>query len=125
MSTKSGGVVEVVILRANANALSFTGARGGGETDAAWTLALQNVSINFHTKMFQHGLNRRGHDLTQTADRTEAHSLREFIKDPEVDAILGLRDPTLRPAHNHVRHFLRAHPATDTLSAAFLAIKAY
>src|SRR5713226_3905523 len=52
MSTRPGGVITAVILWANADALSFAGARSGTEADAAGTLAFQNVRINFCAKMF-------------------------------------------------------------------------
>src|SRR5258707_531910 len=76
MSTKPGGVVEVVILGANADSLGFASARGGSETNAAGTLAFQNVGVDFSAKMFQHGLNRRRHDLAEAANGSEAHGLR-------------------------------------------------
>src|SRR5882757_2048379 len=125
MSTKPGGVVTLVILGANTNALRFASPRGGGEADAAGAFALQNVRIDFGAKVFQHGLNRRRHDLAETADRCKAHSLREFIKEPEVGAILSFGDAALRPARKHVRHFLRADAARYALSAGFVAIEAH
>src|SRR6266436_5224292 len=125
MSTKPGGVVTVVILGANANALRFASARSGGEADSAGALTLQHVRIHFGAKMFQNGLNRRRHDLAETADGSKAHSLREFIKEPEVGAILQLGDAALGPARKHVRHFLRADAARYALSAGFVAIEAH
>src|SRR5260370_41147779 len=97
MATKPGGVVTLVILGANTNALRFAGARSGGEADAARALTLQHVRIHFSAKMSQNGLNRRRHELAETADGSEAHSLREFIKEAQGGAILPLADSALRP----------------------------
>jgi hypothetical protein len=52
MSTIPGGVVEVAMSGSNTNALGFAGARRGREADAAGTLALQNVRIDFGSEMF-------------------------------------------------------------------------
>ncbi len=52
MSIIPGGVAAVVMLRANPNALRFASSRCGCETDAAGTLALQNVRVDFSAKMF-------------------------------------------------------------------------
>src|SRR5712692_772491 len=125
MSTNAGGVVAVVILRANANALGFAGARGGGEADAAGALTFQNVGVDFSAKMFQYGLNWCWHDLAEAADGSEAHGLREFVEESEVGTVLRFGDAALRPARKHVRHFLRADAARDTLTAGFVAIEAY
>jgi hypothetical protein len=75
MSIIPGGVVAVVILRANAYALRFARAGSRREANSAGALALQNVLVNFGAKVFQNGLNRRGHDLAEAADRSEAHGL--------------------------------------------------
>src|SRR6266849_4621358 len=125
MPTKPGGVVAVVILGANADALGFAGARGGGEADAAGTLALQHVGVDFGAKMFEHGLNRRRDDLTEAADRGETHGLREFVEQGEIGAILRFGYAALRPAREHVRHFLRADAAGDAFAARFIAIKTH
>src|SRR5260370_5482449 len=125
MSTKPGGVVTLVILGANTNALGFASAGRGGETDSARALTLQHVRIHFGAKMFQNRLNGARRDMAETADGGEASSLREFIKEPEVGAILGLRAAALRPARKHVRHFLRADAARYALSAGFVAIEAH
>src|SRR5713226_3910145 len=125
MSTKPGGVVAVVILRANANALGFAGARGGGEADAAGALTFQNVGVDFSPKMFQYGLNRRWHDLAEAADGSEAHGLREFVEERQISTILRFGDAPLRPARTHVRHLLRADAARYTLAAGFVAIEAH
>src|SRR6266851_359481 len=125
MPTKPGGVVAVVILGANADALGFAGARGGGEADAAGTLALQHVGVDFGAKMFEHGLNRRRDDLAEAADRGETHGLREFVEEGEIGAILRYGYAALRPAREHFRHFLRADTAGDTFAARFIAIKTH
>src|SRR5216683_2644306 len=125
MPTKPGGVVAVVILGANADALGFAGARGGGEADAAGTLALQHVGVDFGAKMFDHGLNRRRVDLAEAADRGVTHGLREFVEEGEIGAILRFGYAALRPAREHVRHFLRADTAGDTFAARFIAIKTH
>src|SRR6266478_1464869 len=77
ISTRPGGVVAVVMLGANTNALSFARARSGREADPAGTLAFQDMGIHFGAKMFQHRLNRRRHNLAETADRCQAHGLRQ------------------------------------------------
>src|SRR5882672_1057404 len=125
MSTRPGGVAAVVISGADSNALGFSGARSRSETDSAGALAFQNVRINFGAKMFQDGLNRSGQDLTEAADRSEAHGLREFVKEREIGAILRLGDAALRPAHEHVRHFLRASAAGHTFAAGLVAIETH
>src|SRR5258708_39113536 len=125
MSIIPGGVLAVVILRADPDALGFTGACRRCETNSAGALALQNMSVNFSAKMFQHGLNRRGHDLAETADRGKAHGLREFIEEREISAILRFGYAALRPAHEHVGHFLRTDAAGNTFAAGFIAIKAH
>src|SRR6266404_6172223 len=122
-STRPAGVVAVVISGANSNALCFTGAGGRSETDAAGALAFQNVRVNFGAKMFQDRLNRRGRDLTEAADRSKAHGLRELVEQREVGAILWLRDAALCPAQEHVSHFLRAYAAGDAFAAGLVAIK--
>src|SRR6266481_3615771 len=88
MSSIPGGGAAVVMLRANPNALRFASSRCGCETDAAGTLALQNVRVDFSAKMFYHRLNRRGHDLAKAADRSKAHGLREFVEQCEIGSIL-------------------------------------
>src|SRR6267142_285985 len=122
-STRPGGVVAVVISGANSDALCFTGAGGRSEADAAGALAFQNVRVNFGAKMFQDRLNRRGRDLTEAADRSKAHGLRELVEQREVGAILWLRDAALCPAQEHVRHFLRADAAGNAFAAGLIAIK--
>src|SRR5216683_514801 len=124
-STMPEGVVAVVILWTNSNSLGFPGARCGSETNSTGTSALQNVRIHFRAKVFQHGLNRRRHGLPESANRSEAHGLREFLEKRQVTAILRLGNPALRPAREHVRHFLRADAARDALPAGFVAIKAH
>src|SRR5260370_4759982 len=74
--------------------------------------------------MFQHGLNRRGHDLAEAADRGKAHGLREFVEEREIGAILRFGYAALRPAHEHIGHFLRTYGAGNTLAAGLIAIKA-
>src|SRR5438034_2239635 len=74
-----GGVTEVVMLGANSHALHFSGARCRSETNPAGTLPLQNVRINLGAKMLQHGLNRRGSDLAEAADRDRKTSCRERV----------------------------------------------
>src|SRR6266849_10881512 len=123
MSTRPGGVVAVVISGANSNALGFAGAGGWSEADAAGALTFQNVRVNLGAKVFQDRLNRRGRDLAEAADRSEAHGLRELVEKREVGAILGFGDPALRPAHEHVRHFLRAYAAGHAFAAGLVAIK--
>src|SRR5689334_12733341 len=68
MSSIPGGVAEVVMSRPNADALSFSRARRGGETNSAGALPFQDVRIDFRAKMLQHGLNRRRSDLAKAAD---------------------------------------------------------
>src|SRR6266850_436453 len=125
MSTRPGGVAAVVISGADSNALGFSGPRSGCEADSAGALSAQNVHVDFRAKMFQDGLNRSGQDLTEAADRSEAHGLREFVKEREIVAILRLGDAALRPAHEHVRHFLRANAAGHTFAAGLVAIKTH
>src|SRR6266403_829385 len=122
-STRPGGVVAVVISGANTNALRFAGAGSGSETDPAGALALQNVCVNFGAKMFQDRLNGCGCDLAEATDRSKAHGLRELVEQREVGTILGFGDPALRPAHEHVRHFLRADAAGHAFAAGLVAIK--
>ena len=86
---------------------------------------MQNVRIDFGAKMFQHGLNRRRCNLSEAADRSKAHGLRELLEECEVRAILRFRYAPLRPAHQHVSHFLRAGAAGNTFSAGFVAIEAH
>src|SRR5882762_6372734 len=124
MSTKPGGVVSVVMLRANSYALGFPGVGRRREANSAGALALQNVRVDFWTKMFQYGLNRRRGNLTEAADRSQAHGLRKFIEQREVGAILRFGYAALRPSSEHVRHFLRADAAGDTFAAGFVAIEA-
>src|SRR5260370_7403523 len=100
MPTKPGGVVAVVILGANADALGFAGARGGGEADAAWTLALQHVGVDFGGKMFKHGLNRRRDDLAEAADRGETHGLRDFAYEAATVAKFHFRYTPSPPARH-------------------------
>src|SRR6266850_398321 len=123
MSTRPGGVVAVVISGANTNALRFSGAGGRSETDAAGALAFQNVRVNLGAKMFQDRLNRCGRDLTEATDRSEAHSLRELVEQREVGAILRFGDAALRPAHEHIRHFLRTHTTGNAFATGLVAIK--
>src|SRR5882762_8936071 len=78
ISTRPGGVVAVVISRADSNALRFAGAGGGSEADPAGALAFQHVRVNLGAKMFQNRLNRCGRDLAEATDRSEAHGLREL-----------------------------------------------
>ena len=73
--------------------------------------------------MFQHGLNRRRRDLAEAANRSKAHGLRQFVEQREIGTILRLLDATLRPAREHIRHFLRAHAAGNTLAAGLSLIK--
>src|SRR6266850_2293640 len=122
-STRPGGVEAVVISGANPNALGFAGAGSGSETDPAGALAFQHVCVNFGAKMFEDRLNRRRRDLTEATDRSKAHGLRELVEKREVSAILGFGDPALRPAHEHVRHFLRANAAGNAFAAGLVAIK--
>src|SRR6266850_1267456 len=122
-STRPGGVEAVVISGANPNALGFAGAGSGSETDPAGALAFQHVGVNFGAKMFEDRLNRRRRDLTEATDRSKAHGLRELVEKREVSAILGFGDPALRPAHEHVRHFLRANAAGNAFAAGLVAIK--
>src|SRR6266700_1957560 len=125
MSTKPGGVVVVVILWTNSNSLCFTTTCRSCETNTARAFALQNVRIYFRAKMFQHGLNRRRYDLAESANRSEAHGSRKFVEERQVTAILRIENPALRPTRQHLRHFLRADSARDTLPAGFVAIKAH
>src|SRR5712664_1713848 len=123
MSARPGGVKAVIISGANTHAHGFSGAGGRRETDPAGALAFQNVRVNLGAKMFQHRLNRCGRDLAEAADRSKAHGLRELVEQREVGAILGLGDAALRPAHEHVRHFLRTHTTRNTFTAGLVAIK--
>src|SRR5712664_3476598 len=123
ISIRPGGVVAVVISGANSNALGFAGAGGGSEADSACALAFQNVRVNLGAKMFQDRLNRRGRDLTEAADRSKAHGLRELVEQREVGAMLELGDAALRAPHEHVRHFLRTHTTRNTFTAGLVAIK--
>src|SRR6266404_3776581 len=123
ISTRPGGVVVVVISGANAHALGFAGAGGRSGTDPAGALSFQNVCVNFGAKMFQHRLNRRRRDLAEAADRSKDHGLRELVEKREVGAILGFGHAALRPAHEHVRHFLRAHTTRNAFAAGLIAIK--
>src|SRR5437016_348912 len=125
MSMRPGGVIAVVILRADSNALGFSGARGSAEADSTGAFALQNVGVNFGVKVFQNGLNRRGRDLAEAADRSETHGLREFVEECEVGAILRFGHAALCPAPEHVRHLLRADAAGNALAAGFVAIEAH
>src|SRR5712692_9494701 len=125
MSTRPGGVVAVLILWADPYALGFTGACRRCETNTAGAIAVQNVSVNFGAKMFQHGLNRRGHDLAETADGGKAHGLREFVEEREISAILRYGYAALRPAHEHIGHFLRTDAAGNTFAAGFIAVEAH
>src|SRR6266850_2862791 len=125
ISTRPGGVVAVVISGANPSALDFASTGSRSETDPAGALAFQNVCVNFGAKMFQHRLNRRGRDLAEAADRSKAHGLRELVEKREVGAILGFGDAALRPAHEHVGHFLRAHTARNAFAAGLVAIKTH
>src|SRR5258708_27763715 len=124
MSIIPGGVVAVVILRADPDALGFTGACRRCETNTAGAIAVQNVSVNFGAKMFQHGLNRRGHDLAEAADRGKAHGLREFVEEREIGAILRFGYAALRPAHEHIGHFLRTDAAGNTFAAGVISVEA-
>src|ERR1700704_2359053 len=78
MSTSPGGGVAVVILRANDYALGFARARRRRGTNTAGALALEDVRVDFGAEVFQNGLNRRGHDLAEAADRSETHGLGQF-----------------------------------------------
>src|SRR5260370_10697959 len=75
MSTRPIGVVTVVILRANPDALDFPGTRGGSEADSTGTLALQYVLIHFRTKVFQHRLNQCRNGLSNAANLRQTHDL--------------------------------------------------
>src|SRR6266436_3704393 len=86
MSTRPGGVVAVVISGVNSKAPGFAGAGGWSEADAAGALTFQNVRVNLGAKVFQDRLNRRGRDLTEAADRSEAHGLGELVEKREVGA---------------------------------------
>src|SRR6266850_1227854 len=101
MSTRPGGVAAVVISGADSNALGFSGPRSGCEADSAGALSAQNVHVDFRAKMFQDGLNRSGQDLTEAADRSEAHGLREFVKERELVAI------KTHGVQSHVQHARR------------------
>src|SRR5258708_11831863 len=125
MSIIPGGVVAVVILRADHEALGFSGGCRRCETNTAGAIAVQNVSVNFGAKMFQHGLNRRGHDLAETADRGKAHGLREFVEEREIGAILRFGYAALRPAHEHIGHFLRTDAAGNTFAAGVISVEAH
>src|SRR5437899_678015 len=120
-----GGVVAVVILRADSYALGFTGARSGGKANPAGTLAPQNVRINFSAEMLQHGLNGGRRDLAEAADRSLAHGLCKIIEQGEIGAILRLGDTALCPTREQIRHFLRSNAAGNALAAGFVAIKAH
>src|SRR2546426_12118317 len=78
-----GGVVAVVILRADSYALGFTGARSGGKAKPAGKLAPQNGRINFSAEMLQHGLNGGRGDLAQAADRRLGHVLGQINEQGE------------------------------------------
>src|SRR5260370_24681472 len=73
MLTKPGGVVTLVILGANTNALRFASPRSGGEADSARALTLPYEPIHFSAKVFQNGFNRRPPDLASTPDGSAAH----------------------------------------------------
>src|SRR5260370_35422975 len=75
MSIIPGGVLAVVILRADPDALGFTGACRRWEANSAGAIAVQNMSVNLSAKMFQHGLNRRWHDLGEAAARGKARGV--------------------------------------------------
>src|SRR5258707_12080811 len=127
-SSKPGGVGVGVIAReswANADALGFASASCGGEANSAGALAVKNVRIDFGAKVFEHGLNGRGHDLAEAADRSEAHGLREVVEQREIGAILRFGDGALRPAREQVDHFLRADAARDAFAAGFVPIKTH
>src|SRR5467141_692339 len=125
ISTTPGGVAVVVILGADSDALGFSCARSRCEADPAGAFAFQNVRVDFGAKMFQDGLNRRGYDLTEPANRSEAHGLRELVEQRQIGAVLRLGNAALRPAHEHVRHFLRANAAGHTFAAGLVAIKTH
>src|SRR5215472_4687915 len=124
-STIPGGVLEVVMLGSNSNALRFAGPRCWREANPARTLTFQNVRINFGAKMLQHGLNWSSRNLAKAADGRLAHRLRKIIEERQVRSILWLGNAALRPANEHLRHFLRAYAARDALATRFVAIKTY
>src|SRR6267143_2218183 len=125
ISTTPGGVAVVVILGADSDALGFSCARSRSEADPAGAFAFQNVRVDFGAKMFQDGLNRRGYDLTEPANRSEAHGLRELVEQRQIGAVLRLGNAALRPAHEHVRHFLRTNAAGHAFAARLVAIETH
>src|SRR2546429_6492511 len=48
-----------------------------------------------------------------------------FRSERDIGAILRFGHAALRPAHEHVRHFLRTDAAGNTFAAGFVAIEAH
>ena len=95
-------------------------ARFGPEANTRRTSRRVMCASTSSRKMLQHGSDRRGHDLAQSADGRQLHRLGQFV-DQRHSRRLTL---ALRPAGQHVDHFLRAHAARHALAARFVAEEA-
>jgi hypothetical protein len=60
-------------------------------------LPIQDVSVDFGAKIFQHRLDGRGNNLTETADGRDRHSLGQFVKQSQVGTILCFLQRALAP----------------------------
>src|SRR5260370_18973582 len=89
----------------------------------ARALASRDVRIDFSSKMFQHRLDRCGHDLTKAADGRQGHGLTKLVEQGEALPILAFRETASRPVNEHLGHLLRTDPAGHPLAAGFVAAK--
>src|SRR5580692_8091851 len=74
--------------RPNPDSRSLPRARRRRKTDPAGTLPLQNVRLHLFSKIFQHRLHRRRHDLPQPANRCKTHRLAEIVNQSQIRPIL-------------------------------------
>ena len=96
------------------------------KTNPARAFSFQDMRVNLRPKMFQHRLNRRRHNLPQSAYRSQAHRLAtsSSINARSARYCVSLTPPCVQRA-SISSHLLRAHPARHALSARFIPVKSY
>ena len=66
--------------RPDPHSIRFTRSCRGAPANSARTLSAQDVRVHLRSKMFQHRLNRRRHNLPKPANRSLRHRVRQFIQ---------------------------------------------
>src|ERR1700736_1766049 len=105
--------------------LRFDKARCICKTYSAGALPFQNVSVDFVAKMFQHRLDRRRKNLTETAEEGKRHSWDRVVKQSQIRTILCFRHRSLAPTGQQINHFLRTDAAWHALAARLIAIETH